>query len=208
VELSPRQRSAVFVVVVIALAALGYYLVVPAVTHSHGPTAAPPAASPSAAASESAPAPTVTASAADANGVNIYAWLPFTAQDLAAASAVAVRFSIDYNTFTYTQSAADYVGAMGRLITGQLATTLQAAYQTPGVASLRTSQKQVSTGSAVINSLRAFGPSSMTFVVTAGQRLVTANGASSGSAQYAVTVTGSGASWQVSDIELKSAGNT
>jgi hypothetical protein len=207
VELSPRQRSAVFVVVVIALAALGYYLVVPAVTHAHGHSAASPAASPSAAASESAPAPTVTASAADANGVNIYAWLPFTPQDLAAASAVAVRFSIDYNTFTYTESAADYVGAMGRLITGQLATTLQAAYQTPGVASLRTSQKQVSTGSAVINSLRAFGPSSMTFVVTAGQRLVTANGTSSGSTQYAVTVTGSGASWQVSDIELESAGN-
>jgi hypothetical protein len=208
VELSPRQRSAVFVVVVIALAALGYYLVVPAVTHAHGHKAASPAASPSAATSESAPASTVTASAADANGVNIYAWLPFTPQDLAAASAVAVRFSIDYNTFTYTESAADYVGAMGRLITGQLATTLQAAYQTPGVASLRTSQKQVSTGSAVINSLRAFGPSSMTFVVTAGQRLVTANGTSSGSTQYAVTVTGSGASWQVSDIELESAGNT
>jgi hypothetical protein len=121
---------------------------------------------------------------------------------------VAVRFSIDYNTFTYTESAADYVGAMGGLITGQLATTLQAAYQTPGVASLRTSQKQVSTGSAVINSLRAFGPSSMTFVVTTGQRLVTANGTSNGSTQYAVTVTGSGASWQVSDIELESAGNT
>ncbi len=207
-ELSPRQRSAVFVVVVIALAALGYYLVVPAVTHAHGHTAASPAASPSAVASESAPAPTVTASAAAANGVNIYAWLPFTPQDLAAASAVAVRFSIDYNTFTYTESAADYVGAMGGLITGQLATTLQAAYQTPGVASLRASQKQVSTGSAVINSLRAFGPSSMTFVVTAGQRLVTANGTSSGSTQYAVTVTGSGASWQVSDIELESAGNT
>jgi hypothetical protein len=207
VELSPRQRSAVFVVVVIALAALGYYLVVPAVTHPHGHTAASPAASPSAAASESVPAPTVTASAADASGVNIYAWLPFTPQDLAAASAVVVRFSIDYNTFTYTESAADYVGAMGNLITGQLATTLQAAYQTPGVASLRISQKQVSTGSAVISSLRAFGPSSMTFVVTAGQRLVTANGTSSGSTQYAVTVTGSGVSWQVSDIELQSAGN-
>ena len=206
-ELSPRQRSAVFVVVVIALAALGYYLVVPALTHAHGHTAASPAASPSAAAPESAPAPTVTASAADASGVNIYAWLPFTQQDLAAASAVVVRFSIDYNTFTYTESAADYIGAMGRLITSQLAITLQAAYQIPGVASLRTSQKQVSTGTAVINSLRAFGPSSMTFIVTAGQRLATTHGTSNGSTQYAVTVTGSGTGWQVSDIELESAGN-
>jgi len=209
-ELSPRQRSTVFVFVVIVLAALGYYLVIPAVTHAHrsARAAASPAATSGATIPESAPAPTVTASAADANGVNIYAWLPFTQQDLAAAASVAVRFSVDYDTFTYTESAADYVGAMGGLITGQLATTLRAAYQTPGVAQLRTSQQQVSTGTAVINSLRAFGPSSMTFVVAAGQRLATANGTSTGSTQYAVTVTGSGTSWQVSDIELESAGNT
>ena len=212
-ELSPRQRSALFAAVVIALAVLGYYLVVPALTHSHRPaaiktggaTSGPIATAPDSAA---APTPTVTASAADAGGPDIYTWLPFTQQNLAAAASVAVRFSVDYNTFTFTESAADYVGAMGGLITGQLATTLRAAYQTPGVAQLRKSQKQVSTGTAVIKSLRAFGPSSMTFIVTAGQRLATTNGTSSGSTQYAVTVTGSGNSWQVSDIELESAGNT
>jgi hypothetical protein len=206
VELSPRQRGVVFAVIVIALAALGYYLVVPAVTHSHPRAAASPAATPTP--TPTAPAPTVTASAGDAGGVDIYAWLPFSQQDLAAAASVTVRFSVDYNTFTYTQSAASYVGAMGGLITGQLAATLRAGYEIPGVARLRTSQKQVSTGTAVISSLRAFGPSSMTFIVTAGQRLATANGTSSGSTQYAVTVTGSGSSWQVSDIELESAGNS
>jgi hypothetical protein len=139
--------------------------------------------------------------------VNIYAWLPFTQQNLASAASVALRFSVDYNTFTYSETAADYISAMSGLITDQLATTLRAAYETPGVASLRKSQKQVSTGTAAITSLRAFGPSSMTFIVTAGQRLVTANGTSSGSTKYAVTVTGSGSSWQVSDIELESAGN-
>ena len=214
-DLSPRQRTAVFAAVVLALAALGYYLVVPAVTRAHAPAAAAsssastPAAAPSSVGTPApTAAPTVTASAAAAGGVDIYAWLPFTQQDLAAAAAVTVRFSVDYDTFTYTESAADYVGAMGGLITGQLATTLQAAYETPGVASLRKSQKQVSTGTAVITSLRAFGPSSMTFIVTAGQRLATANGTTSGSTQYAVTVTGSGSSWQVSDIELGSAGNS
>jgi hypothetical protein len=208
VELSPRQRGAVFVFVVIVLAALGYILVVPAVTHAHGSARA--AASRTATGAATAPqsgGPPVTATAAGASGVDIYAWLPFTQQDLASAAAVTVRFSVDYNTFTYTESVAGYVGAMGGLITGQLAATLRAAYQTPGVANLRTSQKQVSTGTAVINSLRAFGPSSMTFVVTAGQRLATASGTTSGSTQYAVTVTGSGTSWQVSDIELESAGN-
>jgi hypothetical protein len=210
VELSPRQRTAVFIGVVIALAALGYYLVVPAVTHSHGSAqAANPASTPSAAATEQtqASAPTIQASAAAAGGPDIYAWLPFTQQNLAAAASVAVRFSVDYNTFTYTESATAYVGAMGDLVTGQLAGTLRDVYQTPGVAKLRTSQKQVSTGTAVISSLRAFGPSSMTFIVTAGQRLATSDGTSTASTQYAVTVTGSGSSWQVSDIELQSAGN-
>jgi len=212
VELSPRQRSAVFVAVVIALAALGYYLVAP---HSHGkaqaaatpsPSASAPAAAPTQA--QSATVPAVQASAAAAGSPDIYAWLPFTQQNLAAAAAVAVRFSIDYNTYTYTESPADYVGAMGDLVTGQLAGTLRAVYGTSGVAKLRKSQKQVSTGTAVISSLRAFGPSSMTFVVTAGQRLATSSGTSNASAQYAVTVTGSGSSWQVSDIELESAGNS
>jgi len=212
VELSPRQRRAVFAVIVVVLAAFGYYLVVPAVTHGHAaasPTAGgTPSGTAAATAPSSAPAPAVTAPAADAGGVDIYAWLPFTQQDLAAAASVTVRFSVEYNTFTYTESATAYVGAMGGLITGQLATTLRAAYQTPGVAKLRTSQKQVSTGSAVISALRAFGASSLTFIVTAGQRLATADGTSTGSTQYAVTVTGSGGSWQVSDIELESAGNT
>jgi hypothetical protein len=207
VELSPRQRSAVFAVVVIVLVALGYYLVVPAVTQGHA--AASPTVTGGAAATgpSSAPAPTVTAPAAETGGVDIYAWLPFTQQDLAAAASVTMRFSVDYNTFTYTESATDYVGAMGGLITGQLATTLRAAYQTPGVAKLRTSQRQVSSGTAVISALRAYGSSSLTFIVTAGQRLATSDGTSSGSTQYAVTVTGSGSSWQVSDIELESAGN-
>ena len=209
-ELSPRQRSAVFVAVVIALAALGYYLVAP---HSHGKAQAAPSPSASAPAAQTqtqtqTPAPAVQASAATAGGPDIYAWLPFTQQNLAAAAAVAVRFSIDYNTYTYTESPADYVGAMGDLVTGQLAGTLRAVYGTSGVAKLRKDQKQVSTGTAVISSLRAFGPSSMTFVVTAGQRLATSSGTSNASAQYAVTVTGSGSSWQVSDIELESAGNS
>ena len=209
-DLSRGQRNAAFAVVVVVLAALGYFLVVPALAHPHGhgqasskPTTAGPATS-----APAAPAAPATAPPAGAGGVNIYSWLPFTEQDLAAAASVTVRFSVDYDTFTYTESAAGYVGRMGGLITGPLATTLRAAYQIPGVANLRASQKQVSTGTAAIDSLRAFGPSSMTFIVTAGQRLVSSRGITSGSTQYAVTVTGSGASWQVSDIELESAGNT
>jgi hypothetical protein len=212
VDLSPRQRSALFVLVVIVLGAFGYYLVAPALSHSRGHPRAAASPSPSVTSSPTqtaeGAAPTVSASAVAAGGVNIYAWLPFTQADLATAASVTVRFGVDYDTFTYTENAAAYVGAMRNLVTGQLAATLRAAYQVPGVAALRKSQKQVSTGTAVIDSLRAFGPSSITFIVTAGQQLVTTMGTTTGSTQYAVTVTSSGSSWQVSDIELESAGNS
>ena len=214
-DLSPAQQKAVFVLVVVVLAALGYWLILPKLSHSGGqpaaastsPAASVPAST-SAPATTGTPASTVTASPAAAGNVNIYSWLPFTQQGLADAASVTEKFCVDYNTFTYTESPAAYVAKMSGLITGQLATTLQASYSTAGVAALRTSQKQVSTGTAVINSLRAFGPSSLTFILTTGQHLVSSKGTTTGNTQYAVTVTGSGSSWQVDDIELASAGNS
>jgi hypothetical protein len=213
VDLSPGQKKAVFAVVVVVLAALGYWLLVPKVSHSHGQ--AQPAASPAPAAStpgsqpsQTGAAPAGTATPAAVGGVDIYSWLPFTQQGLAAAATVTEKFVVDYNTYTYTESADAYVGRMNGLITAQLADTLRGLYSTPGVAKVRTDQKQVSTGTAVINSLRAFGPSSLTFIVTGTQHLATTKGTSSGSSQYAVTLTGSGTSWQVNDIELSSAGQS
>ncbi len=217
-DLSPGQQKAVFVLVVVVLAALGYWLILPKITHSHSSAqAAATSPAPSASAAGSVPAsgappgttPTpATASPAATGSLNIYSWLPFTQQGLAAAAAVTVKFGADYNTYSYTENAAAYVGTMNGLITGQLATTLQGLYSTPGVAKVRNSQKQVSTGTAVIDSLRSFGPSSLTFVVTAGQHLVTSQGTTNGSAQYAITVTGSGTSWQVNDIELSTVGQS
>jgi hypothetical protein len=213
VDLSPGQKRAVFAVVVVVLAALGYWLLVPRMSNSHGqaqPAAspAPTASTPGSQPSQTSAASAGTASSGPAGGVDIYSWLPFTQQGLAAAATVTEKFVVDYNTYTYTESADDYVGRMNGLITTQLADTLRGLYSTPGVAKVRTDQKQVSTGTAVIDSLRAFGPSSLTFIVTGTQHLATTKGTSSGSSQYAVTLTGSGTSWQVNDIELSSAGQS
>ena len=209
-DLSPGQQKAVFALVVVVLAALGYWLIVPRVSHSNAqaqpsPTPSPTASVPSPPASVP---PTVTTTPASAGSVDIYSWLPFTQQGLAAAAAVTQKFLVDYNTYSYTESAADYVARMNGLITTQEATTLKGLYATPGVAKIRIDQKQVSTGTAAITALRTFGPSSLTFIATGTQHLATAKGTSSGNAQYAVTVTGSGTSWQVSDIELSSAGQS
>lgn len=207
-DLSPGQKKAVFALVVVVLAALGYWLILPKVSHSKVQAQPTPTPSPT----ESVPSPAVTQTPAvtttpSATGsVNIYSWLPFTQEGLTAAATVTQQFLVDYDTYSYTESAQDYVGKMGGLITGQLATTLKALYASPGVAKVRNDQKQVSTGTAQISSLRSFGPSSLTFVVTGNQHLVTAKGTSDGSAQYAITVTGSGTSWQVDNIQLSSTG--
>src|SRR6201985_3368017 len=105
------------------------------------------------------PPPAATTSPASASGVDIYSWLPFTQQGLAAAAAVTEKFLVDYNTYSYRESAAAFVGRMNGLITTQLASTLRGLYAQPGVAKLRTDQRQVSTGSGGINSIRAFGAS-------------------------------------------------
>ena len=173
-----------------------------------------PPASPTPSPTASVPSPpasvptAVTTTPASAGGVDIYSLLPFTQQGLAAAAAVTQKFLVDYNTYSYTESAAGYVGRMNGLITTQLASTLRGLYSQQGVAKVRSDQRQVSTGTAAISSLRAFGPSSLTFVATGTQHLTTSKGSSSASAQYAITVTGSGTSWQVDNIELASVGQS
>lgn len=206
-DLSPGQKKAVFALVVVVLAALGYLLIVP---KGHSSAQAQPTPTPSPTESVPSPAvtqtPTVTATPAATGSANIYSWLPFDQQGLTAAASVTQQFLVDYDTYSYTESAQDYIGKMGGLVTTQLATTLKGLYSSPGVAKVRNDQQQTSTGTAQINSLRSFGPSSLTFVVTANQHLVTAKGTSNGTAQYAITVTGSGTSWQVDNIELSSTG--
>jgi hypothetical protein len=211
-ELSPARQKLLFVVIVLVLAVVGYALVVPALNKK---TAAPkPSASPS---TPAVPAPSTAAPVATtvpAGSVNIYDWLPFTQRGLAEAAALATQFAKDYDTFTYTESATSYTNAMGGLITAQLAAILQNAYSTSGVANLRTAQKQTSTATASIVSLRAFGSSSLTFIVSIAQKLATTNGTSDSNTRYSVTLTGSATgntgqvgSWQVSDVEFANQGN-
>jgi hypothetical protein len=207
-ELTQGQRRLAFVVTVLVLAGLGAFLLRPG-ARAHRPAAAASPAkatptTPSGAVAAASPSPVP----APTGLVNIYRWLPFSQSDLDNAAGVTEQFGADYGTFSYTESASSYVGRMRGLVTSELGATLARGYATPGLAQQRTQQKQVSTGSAVINSLRAFGASSLTFVVTIKQAMSAKQGTSAISGQYAVTVGNAGANWQVNDIELASAGNS
>jgi hypothetical protein len=213
-DLSPRQRVLAFLVIVVLLGGTGAYLFIPAVRAALGQgshsSPAPPTPS-TRRSSSAAPVPsssTAPASSAAPSAPNIYAWLPFSQTDLAKAAAVTQAFGAAYDTFSYQESASAYVAPMRNLATTELTSSLARGYSTPGVASQRAKQRQVSTGQAVINSLRDFGASSLIFVVTINQRLHTSQGTSQTSAQWAVTVVNNGGTWLVNDIEPALAGNT
>ena len=114
-ELSTGQQRALFAVLVLLLAGIGIYLLGPGRSHGSG---ASPAATVSPAAATSSPTPLVVPSAAVApttipvpqttKGVNIYNWLPFTAQDLNEAVNVTLAFAVADQTFSSTDTAATY----------------------------------------------------------------------------------------------------
>ena len=218
-ELSPGQRKAVFALIVVVLVALGGFL---CVSRSGGvraagrtaqtaqaartpPASVPPSVPPSAPASVPASVPPAQAGAP---AVDIYRLLPFSQAGLDQAVGVVQRFAARYGTYSYTEPAGSYVASMRGLITPELAATLARGYATPGVAQQRAAQRQVATGQAAVTALRAFGPTSLTFLVTLVQRITGRAGSSQLTSRYAVTVTSTAGGWQVSDIQLASAGNS
>jgi hypothetical protein len=205
-ELSSTQRAVSFLAIVLVLAGLCVYLFLPSASGAAG--RAPGHAHRSSAPASQSPAPTgPTPAGGPAGPADIYRWLPFSRAGLTAAASVTDRFAADYGTFSYTETAAAYLASMRPWVTSQLAQLLGRAFATPGLAATRTSHRQISTGTAAISALRSFGPTSLTFLVTITQRITGSNGPSRQTGSYAITVTGNGTSWHVSDIELASAGN-
>jgi hypothetical protein len=214
-ELSSGQQRLLFVVVVLALAGLGIFLLGPGFHHktAAAPTPSPSSAAASAPAASSSPAaqPATTPAAPAATGgsANIYQWLPFSQQDLTEAAQATLSFAADYDTYSYTETDKAYIGKMAGVVTAELAATLKNAYDLPSAASMRSSQKQVATSSGQIVSIRSFGtgPSSIIFVVNITQKVAATSGTSSTTTQYAVTAIAAAGGWQVNDIELAKAGN-
>ena len=213
-DLTPGRQRLGFVVIVIALVGLTAFLIES--RHSSGTPSAAPAPSAgtsSAAATQASGVPPSVVPAATpvptAGGAEIYQWLPFTAADLAAAAQTTTSFAKDYATWSYTESATAYAAKLSPLVTTQELATLKSGYSTAGVAGPRVQDKQVSTGSGTIDSIRSFGtnPTSIIFVVTINEQVTSTQPTTTQSPQYAVTVASSAGTWQVTDLELASVGN-
>jgi hypothetical protein len=222
-ELTTGQQRLLFVVVVLALAGLGIYLIGGRDSGGGAPATAPSVSASSV--SAAAPLPSATGAAntgvppasipaatpaSTAGGAEIYQWLPFTPADLAAAAKTTLAFATDYATWSYTEDAQAYAAKLNGLVIPQEVAILENAYDTSGVAGPRAANKQVSTGSGTIDSIRSFGTGTQVFiifVVTIAQQVTSTQPSSTETGQWAVTVASSGSSWQVSDIELSALGN-
>ncbi len=209
---SPVWRRVVFAVIVCVLVALGAYLIGPAADRDRQASKEPPGHQPGAANSPrpaiSPLSPAAGTTSQESSQPNIYQWLPFTQSGLAAAAATVTRFGAAYGTYSYTESASTYGASLQPVTSASLVDQIESAYATPGVAAARASGKQVAVGTAVIDSISAFGPTSLTFDLQVSQRITGASGASQQNTRYSVTVTGAGASWQVTSVELASVGNS
>jgi hypothetical protein len=225
-ELTPGQQRLLFVVIVIALAGLGIFLLssrhhqataapAPSSTTAPSPTTASStteAVSASASASPSVPPSTVPPAsppATTAGGANIYEWLPFSQADLTAAAKTTLAFTSDYTNWSYTDTKTAYAAKLAGVTTPQEAATLAYDFSTAGVAGPRSADKQVSTGSGTIESISSFGtgPTSITFSVTIAEKLASTTGTKTSTATYAITSVSTGTGWQVSNIELSGIGN-
>ena len=201
-DASPATRRVAFAVVVCAFAALGAYVLGPLAHRGGAPGAKAPTVS-----TGRTPAP-AHSSLSPGSPASIYQWLPFTQAGLTVAAETVVRFGDAYGTYSYTEDGAAYVAPLQSVASAPLVGQIEAAYAAPGVAATRQGEKQVSVGTTTIGSIRAFGPGSLTFVALVTQQITSAAGRSLQVTDYAVTVTRSGTSWQVSDVELASAGNS
>ena len=213
---SGRRSSSL---VVLGLAGLGIFLVRPGASGSAAPAQSPSASrSPAATAS---PPPAVTQSPAatpapstapapapgSAGTADIYQWLPFTPSELTSRrGGYPVRRSLR-DLLLHRER--DRIRArMRNVITSQLSEVLARAYATPGVAGPRARQKQVS--AATVEHQRAARVRLEQHHVHRRDRTrrSPAPRESAGAPRSTPSpLTGSGGSWQVSDIELASAGN-
>ncbi|MBO0824418.1 MAG: hypothetical protein J2P27_11270 [Actinobacteria bacterium] len=222
-DASPAARRAAFVGLAGALVAVGVYVLGPTVHHggtsgrppSAGNSARPAARLPSGAAGAPAPisavptgAPAPAGDPAATSADSIYRYLPFSSAGLAAAARIVVQFGDAYGTYSYTEGGPAYIARLAPVTSSQLVGQIESAYEAPGVAAARLAGKQAAVGTTTIGSIRAFGPDSLTFVVQLVQNLTDTSGRSNQVTDYAVTLSGSGTTWQVSDIELATGGNS
>ena len=142
-DLTSAQRKLVFAVVVLVLAALGAFLIIPNTLGRGSNSGHGRAVGLSTPLSSTAPSPGPASQPATSGvgsppqpgaGPDIYSWLPFSQAGLTAAADLVHKFAAAYASYTYTQTTDSYERQFSGLATTQLATVLARGYATLAVA--------------------------------------------------------------------------
>jgi hypothetical protein len=133
--------------------------------------------------------------------------LPFPPARLQAGAALAARFAVLWDSWSWRQAPAAWLAALQPMAAASLYPALAQAAGTPGVLAQRAATRQAATATVTSAAIRDLEPGSVTVTVAVAQVITSASGTSQATASLAVTVVPSGGGWLVWDIEPASAGN-
>ncbi|GAA2283327.1 hypothetical protein GCM10010149_30260 [Nonomuraea roseoviolacea subsp. roseoviolacea] len=192
------KRGLAFAAIVVVIAAVGLYL-----TMWPGSGDSPeeePAAGHTPRSVVTVPRSTPLATASNAP-FDIYAYLPLTKEQLAAAADLAERFTAAYGTFRYDEDPAAYADRVKVFTTADLGSVLARTLTSPGTVERNQADEVVSTGTAKVKEIRSVEKTSVVLVVTGTQQITAKSGAKQLTDDYAVTVSELGTDWRVFDIQ-------
>ncbi|CAL9442793.1 hypothetical protein SUDANB121_02296 [Nocardiopsis dassonvillei] len=150
------------------------------------------------------PSPLPTTAEAD---VDVLEWFPFPEEELRSAGATAKAFAEAYGTIDYTGSPEAYYDSMRVLATDEYADVLAESSRAGAFWEEMADAEAIARGRAEVESIRTFGDSSITFVVTAQSVTETANrGFDEELGEFAITVVQEGRTWRVFDFQPADAG--
>ncbi|MUL39785.1 hypothetical protein FZ103_01085 [Streptomonospora sp. PA3] len=208
-SLSEGQQRFVFGALVVVLVAFGIYLSLGGWgggagedASDSGPSASDGGQGGSAEVAPPSPIPTTAT-----QDMRVMDWLPFSEEEFKAAAATAQEFGRAYGTIDYSQSPEEYYAGMQDLATEEYAKTLA---QSSGAGALwqeKAEDEAVSEGRANVESIRAFGEDSVTFVLKVQSITEGSEGANEDLGEFAVTVADEGGEWRVYDFQPADAGN-
>ncbi|MBN6051333.1 hypothetical protein JYK22_05255 [Nonomuraea sp. RK-328] len=195
---SGDKRGLAFAAIVVVIAAVGLYL-----TMWPGSGDSPeeePAAARTPRSVVTVPRSTPLATASNAP-FDIYAYLPLTKEQLAAAADLAERFTAAYGTFRYDEDPAAYADRVKAFTTADLGATLARTLTSPGTVERNRADEVVSTGTAKVKEIRSVEKTSLILVVTGTQQITAKSGGKQLTDDYAVTVSEMGTDWRIFDIQ-------
>ncbi|MEV0587485.1 hypothetical protein [Nonomuraea sp. NPDC050310] len=191
------RRVGLFVGVVAVMAAVGIYLTL----RGPGSEAQEAPAAGRTSTAVTAPGPNRPLATASNEPFDIYAYLPVSKPQLAAAADLAERFTAAYGTFRYDEDPAVYAERVKIFTTGGLGDVLTRTLTSPGTVEQNREQQLVSSGTGRLKGIRQVEQTSVVFIITGTQQLSTKGVPSARTADYAVTVTQVGSDWRVFDLQ-------